>query len=88
MEKRYYPMRKCRLCGEIYEDNNPPVFCSDGFDKKEATDYTVRWTDGDRFWVELHECKDGSIGTTDFIGFKIMPKHKVKWGYADKEEEE
>ena len=86
MKKMYYPMRKCRLCGEIFEDNNPPVWCSGGFTKEKAEDYTLRWTDGDRFYVELHECKDKSIGTTDFVGFKLMPKHKAKH-FTDKEEE-
>lgn len=70
-ERKYCSIFKCRLCGEIYEDGTMRG------DHTLATKYMLA-TLTDLFLMpqapeltEIHSCKDGSLGTSDFQGLKL-----------------
>lgn len=70
-EREYRSIFKCRLCGEIYEDG-----CIRG-DHTLATRHMLA-TLTDLFPTsqapelnDIHSCKDGSLGISDFQGLKL-----------------
>lgn len=81
-EMRFYPMLKCRLCGEIFEHPEPQESGKYGEladDVKEVV-HSFQRGELDMYNTIIHNCKDGSYGATEYAGHKMMPKHKsVNW---------
>ena len=66
----YYAFFKCRLCGEIFD--NGAVTSNKDF----TVGGTIALINGFKIscqfpnMIEIHYCKNGSVGIADFIGWK------------------
>ena len=68
----YRAIYKCRMCGEEYSDavtgEMVAMALTVALTVKDSTE-NVRYN-GKLHRHEIHECKDGSFGYSDFIGFR------------------
>ena len=67
----FHTIRKCRLCGETYEDS--PLIGGDGTDIPAKRAMSAVLTE-----PMPHFCKDGSVGLADFQGYKLIREDVAK----------
>lgn len=66
----YRAMCKCRLCGEVYKNGAATgskelaIFSIVEMETKRHTQIQAPTL------IDIHHCKDGSIGCADFVGWK------------------